>query len=74
MGEAVKLADRFCFMNKGRVLQCATPEEMLKSPAHPMISVFMGKLSYSVSGSDLTSPTSCGKNVFKLRGNKKVLE
>lgn len=74
MGEAVKLADRICFMNKGRILQCATPEEMLKSPAHPMISDFMGKLSYSISGSDLTCADVMRKNVFKLRGNKKMLE
>lgn len=74
MDEAVKLADRICFMNKGRVLQCATPEEMLKNPAAPMISEFMGKLSHSVHGTDLTCADVMKKNVFTLKETKKVLE
>ena len=74
MDEAVKLADKICFMNKGKVLQFAAPEEMLKNPAHPMISDFMGKLSYSVSGNDLSCADVMKKNVFTLKANKKILE
>ncbi|MGL4382692.1 MAG: ABC transporter ATP-binding protein [Bacilli bacterium] len=54
MEEAVKLADRIVFMNKGKILQVATPEEMLKNPAHPLIKEFLGKVSYSKNANDLT--------------------
>lgn len=74
MDEAVKLADKICFMSQGKVLQCATPEEMLKNPAHPMISDFMGKLSYSISGNDLTCADVMKKNVFTLKETKRILE
>jgi len=74
MDEAVKLADRICFMNQGKVLQCASPEEMLKNPAHPMISNFMGKLSHSVAGNDLTCGDVMRRNVFTIRETKKTLE
>ena len=66
MGEAVKLADRIIFMNEGKILQSASPEEMLKNPADPMISKFMGKLSYSRSGSDLTCADVMRSKVFTV--------
>lgn len=74
MDEAIKLADKIIFMNQGKILQVASPEEMLKNPAHPMISDFMGKLSYSPSGNDLICEDVMKKNVFTVPENKKILE
>ncbi len=43
MDEALKMADTIVFMNEGKILQMASPEEMLHNPADPIISGFMGK-------------------------------
>ncbi len=43
MNEAIKMADKIVFMYEGRILQCASPEEMLHSPADDVIRDFMGK-------------------------------
>lgn len=74
MGEAVKLADRIVFMSEGKILQSASPEEMLKNSAHPMISKFMGKLSYSRSGNDLTCSDVMKSKVLTVPETKKTLE
>ena len=43
MDEAIKMADTIVFMDSGKILQMASPEEMLRNPADPLISGFMGK-------------------------------
>jgi osmoprotectant transport system ATP-binding protein len=43
MEEALRLADVIVFMNKGKILQMASPEEMLQHPADPIIKGFMGR-------------------------------
>jgi len=43
MDEALRLADTVIFMDKGKILQMASPEEMLQHPASPIITAFMGK-------------------------------
>ncbi len=43
MDEALKLADKIIFMEKGKIVQNATPEEMLANPASDLIRSFMGK-------------------------------
>lgn len=43
MDEAIKMADRIVFMEAGRILQVASPEEMLRKPAAPIIREFLGK-------------------------------
>lgn len=40
--EAVKLADRICLMNEGRVEQYATPEELLRQPRNRFVRQFVG--------------------------------
>ncbi|NLK21889.1 MAG: betaine/proline/choline family ABC transporter ATP-binding protein [Epulopiscium sp.] len=74
MDEAVKMADKIVFMSKGKILQAATPEEMLNKPADPIISDFMGRLSYSRSGSDLTCADVMKTRVLTLPETKKTLE
>ena len=43
MDEAIKIADRICILNGGKILQYGTPEEILKNPAHGFVSEFVGK-------------------------------
>lgn len=43
MEEALKLADVIVFMNKGKIVQMAPPEELLQNPADPIIGSFMGR-------------------------------
>ncbi|NLG08678.1 MAG: ABC transporter ATP-binding protein [Deinococcales bacterium] len=40
--EAVKLADRVCLMNGGRIEQYATPEELLRRPRNRFVRQFVG--------------------------------
>lgn len=43
MDEAIKMADTIVFMDSGKILQMASPEEMLRNPADSLIASFMGK-------------------------------
>ena len=43
MDEAIKLADRICIIQNGFIVQCDTPENILKHPANPYVSKFVGK-------------------------------
>jgi len=43
MDEAIKIADRICIINDGRIIQYDTPENILKNPANEYISNFVGK-------------------------------
>jgi osmoprotectant transport system ATP-binding protein len=42
MGEAIRLADRICLMNEGRVEQFDTPEVLLSAPANRFVRRFVG--------------------------------
>lgn len=42
MSEAIKLADRICFMKEGKIIQIATPEEIVKNPENKFVSKFLG--------------------------------
>lgn len=74
MDEAVNMADKIVFMSKGKILQVATPEEMLKNPADPIISNFLGKLSFYPNGNDLTCADVMKKKVLIVPETKKTLE
>lgn len=74
MDEAVNMADKIVFMSKGKILQIATPEEMLNKPADPIISNFLGKLSFSPNGNDLTCADVMKKKVLIVTETKKTLE
>lgn len=43
MDEALKLADKICILQQGKVLQYDTPENILKNPANDYVSNFIGK-------------------------------
>lgn len=43
MDEAIKLAGRICIIQNGSVIQCDTPENILKYPANNYVEEFVGK-------------------------------
>lgn len=43
MDEALKLADKIIFMDEGKIIQMASPDEMLENPANELIKSFMGQ-------------------------------
>ena len=43
MEEALRMADTIVFMNNGKIVQMASPEEMLRNPADDLIKSFMGR-------------------------------
>lgn len=42
MNEAIRLADRICLLNEGRLEQFDTPEVLLSEPANPFVRRFVG--------------------------------
>ncbi|MFD2043801.1 ABC transporter ATP-binding protein [Ornithinibacillus salinisoli] len=42
MNEAIKLADRICLMNQGKIIQLGTPDEILKTPNNDFVKDFIG--------------------------------
>lgn len=43
MDEAFRLSDRIAVMDKGRLLQCATPETLIREPADPFVAEMVGQ-------------------------------
>lgn len=43
MDEAIKVADLICIMDKGRIVQYDTPENILKHPLNDFVAEFVGK-------------------------------
>ncbi|MCM3763737.1 betaine/proline/choline family ABC transporter ATP-binding protein [Neobacillus niacini] len=43
MDEALKLADRIVIMKDGQIVQCDTPDEILRNPANEFVEEFIGK-------------------------------
>ena len=44
--EAASLADRIAVMAEGRILQVASPDELYRRPADPMIADFLGRMNW----------------------------
>lgn len=74
MDEAIKMADVIVFMEEGRIVQQASPEEMLRAPANDTIRRFMGKSSAYSNGNGLRCADVMKANVFQVDENKKTLE
>lgn len=74
MEEAIKLADKIVFMDKGDIIQIASPEEMLKKPKADIVRQFLGKHTQSANSVELTCYEIMKTNVLKVDPNRKVLE
>ncbi len=73
MDEALKLADVIIFMDRGKIVQMASPEEMLEHPANDLVRSFLGK---HTSGSQVPSTVESfmRTNVSRVRKDRGVLE
>jgi len=74
MEEAIKLADKIVFMDKGDIVQMASPEEMLKKPSSDIVRQFLGKHTQSANHVELTCAEIMKTNVLKVEPSRKVLE
>ncbi|MGI6169721.1 MAG: ABC transporter ATP-binding protein [Christensenellales bacterium] len=77
MDEALKLADKIVFMDEGRIVQMATPGEMLENPSNDLIRSFMGKRSAEAQAPDLVAGDVMRPNpisVYKHRGIRECME
>ncbi len=79
MDEAVRLGDRICLIDHGRIAQYDTPENIMKSPANEFVSTFIGE--NRIWGSPelikaedimLTDPESCSKDLSAFRALTKM--
>ena len=73
MGEALKLADTIIFMEAGRIVQMASPEEMLERPASDLVRSFLGKHTAENPG-PTTVESFMRTNVLSVKKNRGVLE
>ena len=72
MEEAISLADTIIFMEAGRIVQMASPEEMLRNPANDLIRSFMGK--HIDAKEEVTLHNFLRKNVYTVSSDRGVLE
>ncbi|MGE4354157.1 MAG: ABC transporter ATP-binding protein [Oscillospiraceae bacterium] len=74
MDEALRLADTIVFMDGGKIVQIASPEEMLKNPAHPIIRTFMGRhMSADNQNQELYAEDFMRTKVLKVSKSSKTL-
>lgn len=75
MDEALRLADTIIFMDKGKILQMASPEEMLHKPADTLIKNFLGR---HIEGETPSAPKRAEefmkKRVYTVNENVKTLQ
>jgi len=74
MNEALDLADKIIFMEKGEIVQMATPDEMLAHPASALIRDFMRKSSSSADSSDLTAADFMKTKFFSVYKKRSIRE
>ncbi|AWW27716.1 betaine/proline/choline family ABC transporter ATP-binding protein [Acetobacterium carbinolicum] len=74
MNEALDLADKIIFMEHGKIIQMATPEEMLANPASPLIRDFMRKSSLATDPLNLTAADFMSENVISVQKKKSIRE
>ncbi len=71
MGEALRLADVIIFMDSGKIVQMASPEEMLEHPATDLVRSFLGK---HTSEAPTKVESFMRTNVLSVRKDRGVLE
>ena len=75
MDEALRLADTIIFMDKGEIVQMASPEEMLQNPAQPIIKSFLSKHMDNGNGSqELFAEDFMKTKVLKVPKTSRTLE
>ncbi|MDR5587988.1 MULTISPECIES: ABC transporter ATP-binding protein [Clostridium] len=79
MDEAIRIADKICIMNGGRIIQYDTPENILKNPCNDFVSEFIGKNRIwsspefiKVKDIMIDNPITCYKNISLLKCMEKM--
>nr|WP_286674657.1 ABC transporter ATP-binding protein [Clostridium sp. VAP51] len=79
MDEAIRIADKICIMNGGRIIQYDTPENILKNPCNDFVSEFIGKNRIwsspefiKVKDIMIDNPITCYKNISLLKCVEKM--
>lgn len=73
MDEAIKMADVIVFMDQGKIVQQASPEEMLRNPAAAIVKQFMGK-QHSNGTVQMLCQDLIKTSVFKLNQRRQIAE
>lgn len=73
MSEAVKMADIIVFMDKGNIIQVASPEEMLRNPANDFVRNFIG-MHTSAGSNEMSVMEVMKSNPVTIAKNKHTLE
>lgn len=71
MSEAIKIADIIVFMNHGSIVQVATPEEILRSPANDFVRDFIGN-HIAARGEDATVKDVMSENIKTVSAQDSV--
>lgn len=74
MDEALRMADVIVFMNEGKIVQMAPPEELLRNPSSDIIKRFMGKRVNGDAQRAMTAAEFMRTNIFTVEKTKKILE
>ncbi len=75
MEEALRLADTIVFMDQGEIVQMASPEEMLKSPAAPIVRSFLGRhMENGSAANSLTAQDFMRTKIYKVPKTAHTLE
>lgn len=74
MDEALIMADKIIFMNKGGILQMASPEDMLENPADELITDFMGRRAKGMESAPQTAADFMRTNVHTTYINRGIRE
>lgn len=74
MEEALDLADVIVFMDRGKIVQMAPPEEMLAHPASGQIQDFLGKFIHTTSTHTLTAADFMRTGIYAVPATKGINE
>ncbi len=74
MNEALDLADKIIFMERGEIVQMASPDEMLANPANDLIRDFMRKSSATSDPLNLTAADFMRTNAISVYKKRSIRE
>jgi osmoprotectant transport system ATP-binding protein len=74
MAEAIKLGDSIVFMESGKIVQQAAPEEMLRNPASDIVRQFLGKHLNGTHHHTMTCKDIMRPRVYAVHQTRKTLE
>ncbi len=74
MDEAIKLGDKIAIMQNGKIVQCDTPENLLKNPANEFVAAFIGQKRIWKTPDLLRAQDVMSKDVIKVDSNRSVIQ